>query len=198
MSGWGDDYYDEDDEQEIDVMTENATETPQGLNITVTIDPHQIRGIEHAVIQAIARQFEKRLEQAVNNLVAAKTEEAVHDLALSKVDEYLARPRQKTNSYGEPVGDPITPLEILMKQFAEYMQQTVDSDGRVSSYRNTMKREDHLIAKLGIAPLQTAVQEEIQKISAKAKGEIQKTVSAYIAQLLAPDITVPKLTPPAF
>lgn len=188
-----DDYPDE-DEEAAEIMSEASKETAQGLQVTVTINPYEMRGIENAVIQAIGRSFEKRLEKAVEDLISSKIEDAIAERAKALVGEFIQRPRQRTNTYGEATGEKVTALELIMDNFTKYMKQRVETDGRLSHYQDRgQTREDWLISQIGTKAVHEAVQAEVARIGSMAKEKIKETVATYIAQQLAPTISVPAL-----
>jgi hypothetical protein len=190
-----DDYpHDDEDQEAAEIMSETSKETPQGLQISLTIGNYEMRGIENAVVQAVGRSFEKRLEKAVEDLIGSKIEEAIAERAKALVGEFIQRPRQRTNTYGEATGDKVTALELIMDNFQKYMKQRVEADGRMSHYQDGgQTREDWLISQIGTKAVHEAVQAEVARIGAHAKEKIKETVATYIAQQLAPTITMPAL-----
>lgn len=189
-----DEDYPYEDEETADIMSETSKETPQGLQISLTIGNYEMRGIENAVVQAIGRSFEKRLEKAVEDLIGSKIEEAIAERAKALVGEFIQRPRQRTNTYGEATGEKVTALELIMDNFSKYMKQRVETDGRLSHYQDRgQTREDWLVSQIGTKAVHEAVQAEVARVGAMAKEKIKESVATYVAQQLAPTITVPAL-----
>lgn len=84
----------------------------------------------------------------------------------------------KTNGYGEKKGEPETLLEHFERKAREYMEQSVQYDGRVSdSYSRGTPRLMWMLEKAFKADMETAIQKALSGIGAEMAKQLQETVA---------------------
>lgn len=73
------------------------------------------------------REIEKRIQKAVDDKIAALAE--VH--LIPRVGELIQNANlRKTNTYGEPKGEPLTFIEYIASRADAYMNENVDFNGK--------------------------------------------------------------------
>lgn len=189
--------YDEDDD---DVTEVDAVVAPNDA-ITVTIDMNKwLSGsINDVLVNSLVTSLSGSLKHKVGKVVEEKVLELAdaqfQALAEAKLEEFFTKSHQKTNTWGEKTGESYTIREMLLDRFKLYLDDKVDAkSGAESSYSGSIRRVDFMLNQLAHKPLQAAIDETVKAFSAQAKAAIQANVSRYIAEQLAPTISVPALS----
>ena len=171
--------------------------TQSKIAVSVDLDKYFEDSIMGQIEQQIVAKIESRLESTITKLVQTTVEKLADKqfdrLAKAKLEEFFVKSHQKTDYYGSPTGESVSLVQVLEKKFADYLEQSVDDNGQPSSYSESLKRSQWMLNKLAHEPLQQAVNETVKSITAKAKEQIQASVSRYITEQLAPTISVPQL-----
>jgi hypothetical protein len=179
-------------------MTKKSQQPPTGsITVTVDFDRYLDGTMRDAIVNQIVVALSDKLEDGVTKLVQQRIEALAREqfdaLARAKVQEFFTMAHRKTNTWGEPTGEAVSLREILLDKFRAYLDENVDEKGQVSSYSKSMKRSQWMLNELAHKPLHDAVDQTVQSIAAKAKEQIQASVSRYIAEQLSPRIEVPQL-----
>lgn len=189
------------DEYEDDDPFEPDPPSPQvdlaGAGITITIPTLNVS--EETIIRGVCKHFADRLTPVINEKLESLTESAFNGAIRKAADEMLKemlnRPQRKTNSWGEPVGDPVTMRDYIADRFEKYMSETVDREGRksTSSYDKGRTRSEWLIETLGEKEVLAAAKVEVEKVRKAAESQISAAVANFIASKLAVPATAPLL-----
>lgn len=187
------DYEDEDGATEV-----KADELPKGaITVTINVDQWLNGSLQELVVKSLVNSLQKQISNAVKDAVETKVlelaEAQFQALAAEKLEEFFTKAHRKTNTWGEPTGQSYSVRELLMDKFSEYLSERVDHEGRASSYNGNMARSQWLLNTLAHKPLRAAIDETVKGIADQAKAQIQATVSRYIAEQLAPTISVPAI-----
>lgn len=187
-----DDY--DDETTELD-----AVELPKGgISVTVNMDQWLSGSLNDVLVKSLvanmAGRVEKAVAAAVTEKVLALADQQFQALAEAKLEEFFTKAHQKTNTWGEKSGESYTIRELLLDRFKQYLDTKVDAkSGAEGNYSGSIRRVDFMLNNLAHRPLTAAVNETVKEIADKAKLQIQATVSRYIAEQLAPTISVPAL-----
>lgn len=193
--------FDDDDYEEL--ASSNAKIGSDGIEIKVA--KSALDTIANTVAQrlenAMARRIEKMLLAKVDEIVDAKFTEAVGSIALRATEAYLAKPRQKTNAWGEPMsGGTVTLSELIPAKVEDWLSESVNSKGdRVTdSYdkRNSVTRIAWMMSNHVRDELNVATKEAAAKVTEQAKIVVQQHVGRFIADQLVPQIDVTKRMAP--
>lgn len=195
---YDDDYEPDADDIEDELGEEKPTTSEKGsISVTLNFDQWMNGSIEDHIIAKLVAALTTRLEASIKTQVETKMLKKINaefdELARKQVEDYFMKQVKKTNSYGEPTGEQTNMRDLLAKKFQEYMSQKVDSKGNPSSYSDGLPRSQQMLNQLAHKPLQEAIDETVKGIAAKAKEQIQQTVSRYIAEQLSPTISVPAI-----
>lgn len=179
-------------------MPEDKDAAPKG-HITITIDTDRyISGslndkIVDALTTKLSQQIKEQVAEAMAHKVTLMIDQKFARIARQQLDEFFIKPHQMTNKWGEKTGTEVTIREMIVERFAAYLNQRLDSKGRDERSDTYPTRMDWLLRRLCDEPLQDAIDERVGAIAKTAKDRIQANVSRYIAEQLAPEISVPKI-----
>lgn len=131
---------------------------------------------EHASdIQLIAREI-------VTERVNLRLEEAIRPI----IDDALGQPMVPTDAFGKPKGEPTTAKDIIAAGAAEYLQMTVNHEGKpakADSWGSSSQSTRLSWLMRGLIDKKFA--EEIEKSVGQMKREIQKQMQDAAAAWLA-------------
>lgn len=189
--------YDEDDNDFEANEPSPQVEMASNGGITITIPSLPVS--ESDIIRGIAKHFADKLTPVIEQKLEEITEGAFADAVNRESDkllrELLSKPQRKTNQWGESTGEPITMREYLADRFDLYMKQSVDREGRPSSYDSDKRRtrSQWLIETLGEKLVLDAAKVEVEKVRKAAESQIAAAVAHFIATKLATPATAPLL-----
>lgn len=193
---------DEDEGTELDAGTQPPTELPTGtITITLQLDKYLSGGkLEDLIANNLSRQISSSLEKVIQKrveetvLAAARGEFEKHAQKLTA--EFFEKDFYKTNNYGQRSGEKISVVEMFGQMFREYLSQKVNTSGNEANYNDSIPRAVYFLRLLAIDPLNAAIKEQVGKVAATAKTQIQESVSRYIADQLMPKVPeAPQLKP---
>lgn len=91
------------------------------------------------------------------------------------VTSAIVAPVQRTNTYGQPYGEPITMTELIIQETREFL-------GKVDSYR----REDGTVVQKAIRDaVSKTIRAELAEVLAEEKAKVVAAVRAKAAELIA-------------
>lgn len=117
----------------------------------------------------------------LRNRVGSIRDDLIAEKLRPDIDAAFAGPVQKTNTYGDPVGEPVTMREVIVGRVEEWLKSS-DRD----SYRNPkgLTKPQQLIAE----EVDRVLAREMKEAIAAAKAEVVAAVQAKGAELLAQTI----------
>lgn len=120
----------------------------------------------------------KQINEAASALVAKKIDAAIS----SAIDDLVAKPIQKFDTFGKPVGVPLSVEEIVRAGADRFLTELVDREGRVSTsfYDQKHTRLEWLIERAVLNGLAKEMKTEADKV----KSELLKRASAAAAAVL--------------
>jgi len=170
------------------------------VNITVTVDevtldtvvadgirynedgePYRTIDGQATIADLVAAQITERLskEDAWGGLRKRASEiraEAIREAVRPQIEEAIAKPIQKTNSYGEPVGEPTTLRELIIDEARKAVNEPVDKYARDKGTFLTQAVKREIQAALS-AEIADAVKQARQQVA----DEIGQQVTAAVA-----------------
>jgi len=191
------------DQRDCDQLPEDNTVTEEtkatGDGISVAINQYALQRIEAACIAGLRNHITNRINNNLNDIIrevaAARLEAVVGNLTETAVMEYLMKPRQPTNAWGEQIGGtPMTIADQIPQKVEKYLTELVDDNGRSScSYgNNRLTRLDYMVRKIVITDLDVATKEAAKSVSDKAKQVVAAHVGRFVAEQMVPQIEVGK------
>lgn len=176
-------------------MNESQIELASNGGITITIPRLPVS--ESQIIEGVCRHFKDRLtpiiEERLEEIAQSAFAEAVKRSADEMLRSVLATPQPRTNSWGEPIGDPVPLRDFITERFERYMKERVDSNGRPSTFDGNKARQEWIVNALGEQLIVEAAKKEVEKVRKSAEAQIANAVANFIATKLATPATAPLL-----
>lgn len=121
---------------------------------------------------------------AWDNTVRDRVNEVTHEVIVEKitpmVTDAIAAGVQKTNSYGEPIGEPVTMRDVIVATAKEWLEKPTNDYGRDRKTRLQALLHDEV---------ERAMKAELKATIDAAKAEVEAAVREKGAEVLAETIT---------
>lgn len=156
----------------------------ESLKIELSLTDYSESSIMDRVVEVLTDRLQRNIEKQVHDRMRKVIDDVLQAKAEASVAEYLTKPMQKTNHYGEPVGAPITMTEMVASKFEEHMKEHVDTRGQKQDAYNSGKGEkrlDWIVKQICGDKLEDAVRVTVKE--ARQKGE--DAMKSAIAELIA-------------
>lgn len=166
-------------------------ETEHGFAFTVEVRPPNPDDITDALARRMVSDYTmgQAMRSAVEERFSQLVREAVDDMAKAAISEAMQAPRQRTDEYGNPVGDPVSFQQMIAAQVAAWQEETVDYQGnpkRRDAYsRDVSTRFEHLVRQVGAAEFAKLAKEEVAKVRVSAKALLENTIKDTVAKSLS-------------
>lgn len=154
------------------------------MKIEIQIDETRV---EEQMIQEIADRLlqgysETKLAQTVKKAMDAEILRRLDKVIEEQVQSMLSRPIQTYDTFGSPVGKPLSLSDVLTAGAETYLTQLVKSDGTPSnSQYDTRKTRLHwTVEKVALEGLNKHIQDTAKTL----KLELQRKATAAAAQLI--------------
>jgi len=154
------------------------------MKIEIQIDETRV---EEQMIQEIADRLlqtysEAKLAQAVKKAMDAEILLRLDKVIEEQVQDMLSRPIQTYDTFGSPVGKPLSLSDVLRTGADTYLTQLVKSDGTPSNsqYDTRKTRLQWAVEKVALEGLNKHIQDAAKTL----KLELQKKATAAAAQLI--------------
>jgi hypothetical protein len=186
--------YDDDYEPQVSGHT-----TENGFAFTVEVRPPS----EEAICDALARRMaadyglSKDLNALVADRVAELIREAVDDAAKAAIQQLLDEPRQRTDSFGNPEGEPMSFRKMLTAEVVSWQDETVSRhDGKpkkADSYNRSdvVTRKEYLVRQVGAEEFEKLAKAEVAKVKQEAKARVERTIQGAVASAISSLAKVP-------
>lgn len=167
--------------------------------ITVSIPAQTLRQIADAVAVQAQRVIDARIKKTIDSVIVGMVEEKLREAIGSRVEalvqDHLTKPRQKTNTWGEPIGGQATSFaDLLPDMVKNYLDEKVNSEGRPDRSYGKTSRIDYIIGTVVRAPLDVEVKAAASRVTEQAKKVVADSVGRYVAEQLAPSIDAKKIS----
>lgn len=154
------------------------------MKIEIQIDETRV---EEQMIQEIADRLlqtysETKLTQAVKKAMDAEVLRRLDKVIEEQVQDMLSRPIQTYDTFGKPVGNPLSLSDVFRTGADTYLTQLVKSDGTPSnSQYDTRKTRLHwVVENVALEGLNKHIQDAAKTL----RLELQKKATAAAAQLI--------------
>lgn len=157
------------------------TVVAEGIAYSEDGDPYRTTAGNATIADLVAAQITERLtkEDAWGGLKKRASEiraEAIREAIRPQLEEALAAPFHKTNSYGEPVGEPTTMRELVISETRTVLNAPADQYNRDRGTMLTKAIRDE-VKKALAAEIGDAVKLAREQVS----GEIGQQVAAAVS-----------------
>lgn len=187
-----DDYIDE-DEMEQEPVKSGVTE-PLVVELPPDVIDRLLDNVASRLAGSLMKKATERIDKMLDELFETRIEAAMAAKCDTFMADYMAKPRRKTNKYGEPVPGEASESfsEIVMAGWNGYLIERVDSSGNStgSSYSKECTRVEWIIKKYAMEHLVEESKKAAAMVSAEAKKVVQASVAQYIAEQLTPSVRV--------
>lgn len=181
MSGYDDDY----------TPTVTGHETEHGFAFTVEVLPPNPDDIAEALARRMVAEYSvgDKLRKAVSDRVSELIRELVDAEATRVITEQLILPRQPTDTFGTPVGEPKSFAQLIGEQVKAWQEETVDPHTGVvkkkDSYNSVITRAQWLVRQAGAAEFAKEAKEAVQAVRNDAKANITFAIKNAVGDALA-------------
>lgn len=150
------------------------------------IDSILKESIVNSIVDKISGTAVKDIEDKVNTLVDSAVNKAVGDKLNETLEDFLHKPRNITDRWGEITRRNTSVMELLKSQFDDYLEGKVDRDGRpYTGYSDSKKRIDYILEKTIDGPMKKSVETAAGEIKKKLQEYIDTTLKAQIGDNVA-------------
>lgn len=162
-------------ELEIDWIDEES-------NLDEAVKQEILNAIENRVTSKIQAAM---LERAEKN-IESKAEEIVTNAILEKIDEFINKPRNITDRYGDVIRENIT-VETLIKEKIDsaFDKKTLDDSGKKASYSPKFSIFEFCVGQ----GVETLVEKKVSELAAQTKIKIEELVTEKIKTQVADNLT---------
>jgi len=167
-------------------------QTENGFAFTVEVRPPSSEDICDALARRMAADYgSAAIKAEVAERFSELVREMVDDVARAEIQSAMQTPRQRTDEFGNPVGEPLSFQQMIAAQVAAWQAETVDRhDGKPKksdSYNRShiIPRSEYLVRQVGVHEFEKLAKEEVAKVRAEAKQLVENTVKSAVAASLA-------------
>lgn len=123
------------------------------------------------------------LKREIKEIIQKNTTEIIGKRLNECTDEILNGPFQPVDNWGDKKGEATTLRDMIKKRSGIYLEEKVDSDGKLSNY-NGHPRLDWLISKIVKDQLDCTFKKEITQEVERAKLTLKNLVAKHISETL--------------
>ncbi len=154
-----------------------------------------INSVVNKVQDRLVQQVDTECNNRINNQMAS-IENAVSDKLNGIMDEFFDEPRDVTDKWGNVVKKGVTVRETLKSACDEFMNQSLDENGRptTSSYNTKYKtRVDYIVAKSIDSNMTYAIKNAVSTVTDNLKKKITEEVKKQMGDKLANILELDKM-----
>ena len=187
-------YEDErDDERDTAAsVSHKSVKTPDGIELTLTVSPPDDEQIADAIARRYCADYSvgKALQAAISDRFDVLIRHAVDAAAKGAIERAMTATRQKTDEFGNPIGEPQTFAGMIGAQVKAWQEETVDSYGKLTrkdSYnsRDVTTRAEWLVKQVGADEFAKLAKDEVAKVKIAAKASIDSAIKNAVATAIA-------------
>lgn len=187
-------YYDDED-----YTSETTALVEETADLKLT--PAQVKYVLDSAALKVATWMRETAHKKIDKIISDETAKIfdasarviITEKAKTFLQDFIDKPRDVTNTYGEKTGQKVTFSERVLKEWGDFMKQPVNARGEPGSYNDRTTRAEYLIRGIVDKDMKDATTAAVAQISSEAKKQVQATVARYIAEQIMPNISVPKV-----
>lgn len=145
--------------------------------------------VNSAVQQVLGRPgySENALQKQVREAVAVLVRERIDAAIAAEVEALVSKPIQKFDTFGNPVGAPVSVEEIVRLGAQQFLTEPVDRDGKPvrDSYTTKDSRIGWMVKKIVVQGLAKDIEEHAKAARAEVTKRAQQAAAAVIAGVKA-------------
>ena len=152
------------------------------MNLDETVKRELVAAIEKTVVAKIQAKVLKDSEKRINEQVDILVTDTIKD----KIEQFLNKPRNVTDKYGEVIKENVTVEGLLKERMENAMtQRTLDENGKACSYSAKYSIFEFFAGK----NMNRIVSERVQALASDTKKEIEQMVTTQIKANIADKLT---------
>lgn len=193
------DFDDEFDGRPLDAICDSTPEIDASsiqFSIPASVLDRLVDYASMRIVQDLQTRIDKVLRQRIDEAVTETFDRSVAEIAENAVADFLNKPRQKTNTWGEPLpGSATTMAELIPAKVESWLSEHVDSDGKPARGFESNKRPTrfhHILDKHVRDALKAETKAAADRVTDEAKKVVAASVGRFIAEKLVPQIDVTK------
>ena len=149
----------------------------------------------HLLKNRLNERVEKMLAKRLDDLFDDAFKAAVRAKADAAIEDYLTKPRHKTNAWGDRIAGETRALSDCIPEMAKsFMDERVDSRGNRESYQSDKypRRIDWIVGNLVRGELEKATAKAAADVTEKARMVVSQHVGRFISEQMIPAIEMEK------
>ncbi len=149
-----------------------------GAPILVGLDDAINAEVVRAVRDAIAKKAGTAVEQALKDEIS--------DWVKEQVTQTILAPIQRTNSYGSPVGEPVSLVDLILECAQSYLSAWVNCRGEDDRHGSTgsMPRAAFIARQVTEQIVKEAIEPEVAKVREAVKAQVSARVGELIVETM--------------
>ncbi len=163
-----------------------------GYAFTVKVRPPEQADIADALARAMMHNYStsKALSDAVADRFYALVREAVDEAAKQAIADAMSTPRQRTDEFGNPVGEALSFQQMIAAQVKAWQEETVATyDGKPKkkdpySSSAVVTRAEYLVRQVGAQEFEKLAKSEVALIKKQATERVSETIKSTVAASL--------------
>lgn len=159
--------------------------------IRETIVDSVVNKVQDRLVSQVDNECTKRINEQMANI-----EKAVSDKLNNIMDSFFDEPRDITDRWGDVIQKGVTVRDTLKKACDEFMNQSLDADGRptTSTYQVKYKtRVDYIVAKSIGFDMENAIRRAVEDVTKNLKDKISNEVKKQMGDKLANILEIDKM-----
>lgn len=169
------------------------------FNVEYNIDTDEIKKqVVDGLVRALVMEYGTSSDDEFSDVrtrLFKEAEERLSDSIQKEVDDHLDafiykeldKPRQRTDTFGKPVGDPETIAQRIERAAIKYLDRNVNEDGREvasSHYGKTSTRVEWLVMKTVAGALDRDVTKRIDEACRQAKAQFMEKITQITSETM--------------
>lgn len=129
---------------------------------------------------------DRNIGKAIGNLIDTMTpllQDRINDIINRETEKIFNSPFQRVDSWGKPIGDPISVRDMIKEITTKYWDTAVNDKGEpVSSYGQRVSRAEYYAGKVMREYYNKQLVGEVEKMAAELRDKIPETISSEISK----------------
>jgi len=163
-----------------------------GYAFTVKVRPPHQEDIADALARAMMHNYSssKALSDAVADRFYTLVRETVDEAAKQAITDAMLAPRQRTDEFGNPVGESLSFQQMIAAQVKAWQEETVATyDGKPKkkdpySSNAVVTRAEYLVRQVGAQEFEKLAESEVALIKKQATERVSQTIKNTVAASL--------------
>lgn len=161
----------------IEKLTERILGLTAGYNQTSAEEWHEI---------PFSDVVDSKIENALKGFIDKMNpfiQQRIEEIMSAKIEEVFTQPFQRVDSWGKPLGEPVTIKDLIAEQAQSYWTTKVNECGEISSnYGTKIPRSEYYAKKVMEEVYNQELVKTVKKMAVELKNKIPETISEEITK----------------